>query len=347
MTQPSTSDDRLFNAELVAEEAQLAEVNAEQSAVLSNSNQPAIVHPNFDPRRLPIDPARSLSDIPEPARRLNGQLHRLYGNAAHFYQPNEDHLSKWQLIASEVLAEHLSLLSAAKLIELPTSFYHNHSEQPLLSSLNEMILLDMSDIQQTIRTYPTLSRYGFSIVDDSIVGDLIAGDIDGNKAINTKATAKSKASAATLSLRALTKNYDPDELLSSLYADDWQVILQPQQFETGAGSLATDIMACSVTVHALKQCSSRKSINHSYSAAQICQHIRSYLLSQIICEPTQRHAYRQIRIFTGHVIVAAHYLGWDIQVSHDGQCYFNISSRCGLLTRYPDMQDYDINGWSS
>ncbi|SLJ85517.1 hypothetical protein [Psychrobacter sp. DAB_AL43B] len=342
MTQPSTSDDRLFNAELVAEEAQLAEVNAEQSAVLSNSNQPAIVHPNFDPRRLPIDPARSLSDIPEPARRLNGQLHRLYGNAAHFYQPNEDHLSKWQLIASEVLAEHLSLLSAAKLIELPTSFYNNHSEQPLLSPLNEMTLLDMSDIQQTIRTYPTLSRYGFSVVDD-----LIAGDIDGNKAINTKATAKSKASAATLSLRALTKNYDPDELLSSLYADDWQVILQPQQFETGAGSLATDIMACSVTVHALTQCSSRKSINHSYSAAQICQHIRSYLLSQIICEPTQRHAYRQIRIFTGHVIVAAHYLGWDIQVSHDGQCYFNISSRCGLLTRYPDMQDYDINGWSS
>lgn len=331
MTQPFTSDEGLFSVDFVAE-GQFANNNTAQSAVLFSSDQPAIVHPNFDPTQVPLDPARPLTDIPEPARRLNGQLRRLYGNAARFYQPDKDSLSKWSLIASEALAEHLSLLNAAKLIALPDSFYHNHSEQPLMSSLNEMVLLDMSDIQQAIRAYPRLNRYGFSEVE--------TGDVD--KDIN----AKTKASAA-LSLRTLTKRYNPDELLNSIYADDWHVILQPQQFELGEGSLATDTMACSVAVHALKQCSRRKSINHSYSAAQICQHIRSYLLSQSICEPAQRHAYRQIRIFAGHVIIAAHHLGWNIQLSSDGHCYFDLSSRCGLLIRYPNMQDYDINGWSS
>ena len=199
-----------------------------------------------------------------------------------------------------------------------------------------MALLDISDIQQAIRAYPKLSRYGFLPADST-------EDVKNNQ---IEVSAKNKMSAA-LSLRALTKRYNPDELLSSMYADDWHVILQPQQFDTGKGSLATDIMACSVAVYVLKQCSSRKSINHSYSAAQICQYVRSYLLSQVIVNPTQSHAYRQIRVFAGHIIVAAHYLGFEIQVCADGQCYFNLSSRCGLLTRYPNMQDYDINGWSS
>ena len=340
MTQPFISDDGLFSADFAAE-GQYAKSNAQQSASLSasdNSKKPAIVHPNFDPTQLALDPARPMTDIPEPARRLNGQLRRLYGNAARFYQPDNNSLSKWDVIASETLAEHLSLLSAAKLIALPDSFYHNHSEQPLLSSLYEMILLDMSDIQKAIRAYPKLSRYGFLPADDN--------NLKSNRNDNTQEADKNKMSAA-LSLRALTKRYNPDELLSSMYADDWHVILQPQQFDTGEGSLATDIMACSVAVYVLKQCSSRKSINHSYSAAQICQYVRSYLLSQVIVNPTQRHAYRQIRIFAGHIIVAAHHLGFDVQVSTDGQCYFNLSSRCGLLTRYPNMQDYDINGWSS
>lgn len=328
MTQPSTSDDGLSSADSMAEE-QFAEGYAEQSAHLANSQQPAIVHPNFDPKRLPLDPARPLTDIPEPARRLNGQLRRLYGSSARFYQPKTDRLSKWALVASEALAEHLSLLSAAKLIELPESFYHNHSDQPLLSPLTDMTLLDMADIQRALQAYPKLTRYGFARVDSINIDNNI------NKPLKTE------------SLRALTRRYNPDELLNSVYADDWQVVLQPQQFDSGAGSLATDIMACSVAVHALKQCSTRKTINHSYSAAQICQHLRSYLLSQIVFEPAQRHAYRQVRLFTGHIIVAAYHLGWDIQVSHDGQCYFTISSRCGLLTRYANMQDYDINGWSS
>ena len=329
MTQPSTSDDCLSNASFIAAEDQLAEGHAEQSANLANSQQPAIVHPNFDPKRLPLDPARPLTDIPEPARRLNSQLRRLYGSSTRFYQPNTDSLSKWALMASEALAEHLSLLSAARLVELPESFYHNHSEQPLLASLTDMTLLDMADIQRAIQAYPKLSRYGFLATDN----------------INTDNNIKKLL--ASESLRALTKRYNPDELLNSVYADDWQVILQPQQFDSGEGSLATDLMACSVAIHALKQCSTRKTINHSYSAAQICQHLRSYLLSQIVFEPAQRHAYRQVRLFTGHIIVAAYYLGWDIQVNSDGQCYFNISSRCGLLTRYANMQDYDINGWSS
>ena len=341
MTQPFIPDDGLFSADFTAE-GQIANSNAQQSAALSasaNSKKPAIVHPNFDPTQLALDPARQMTDIPEPARRLNRQLRRLYGNAARFYQPDNNSLSKWDVIASESLAEHLSLLSAAKLIALPDSFYHNHSEQPLLSSLNEMVLLDMSDIQKAIRAYPKLSRYGF-------LPAYSTEDVKGNRDSKATVAAKNKMSAA-LSLRALTKRYNPDELLSSMYADDWHVILQPQQFDTGEGSLATDIMACSVAVYVLKQCSSRKSINHSYSAAQICQHVRSYLLSQVIVNPTQRHAYRQIRIFAVHIIVAAHHLGFDVQVSTDGQCYFNLSSRCGLLTRYPNMQDYDINGWSS
>ena len=329
MTQHSTSDDGLSSADFMAAEEQFAEGHAEQSANLANSQQPAIVHPNFDPKRLPIDPARPLTDIPEPARRLNGQLRRLYGRSTRFYQPKTDSLSKWALVASEALAEHLSLLSAAKLIELPESFYHNHSDQPLLSPLTDMTLLDMADIQRALQAYPKLTRYGFARVDSINIDNNI------NKPLKTE------------SLRALTRRYNPDELLNSVYADDWQVVLQPQQFDSGAGSLATDIMACSVAVHALKQCSTRKTINHSYSAAQICQHLRSYLLSQIVFEPAQRHAYRQVRLFTGHIIVAAYHLGWDIQVSHDGQCYFTISSRCGLLTRYANMQDYDINGWSS
>ena len=329
MTQHSTSDDGLSSADFMAAEEQFAEGHAEQSAHLANSQQPAIVHPNFDPKRLPIDPARPLTDIPEPARRLNGQLRRLYGRSTRFYQPKTDSLSKWALVASEALAEHLSLLSAAKLIELPESFYHNHSDQPLLSPLTDMTLLDMADIQRAQQAYPKLTRYGFARVDSINIDNNI------NKPLKTE------------SLRALTRRYNPDELLNSVYADDWQVVLQPQQFDSGAGSLATDIMACSVAVHALKQCSTRKTINHSYSAAQICQHLRSYLLSQIVFEPAQRHAYRQVRLFTGHIIVAAYHLGWDIQVSHDGQCYFTISSRCGLLTRYANMQDYDINGWSS
>jgi len=322
MTQPFTSDDRLSSAPLLSWQGKGAEGSVGRLSNLPDSEQPAIVHPNFDPNQTPLDPARPLRDIPEPTRRGNGQLRRLYGKSVRFTQPNEDSLSKWRLIGSEALAEHLALLNAAKLITLPDSFYHNYSEQPLLSSFEHMTLLDMADIQRAVRHYPNLNRYGFTESETTV-------DDKKNK------------------LQKTANSYDPDELLSSLYADDWQVILQPQQFEGGEGSLATDIMACSVAVHALKQCPTRKSINQSYSAGQICEYVRSYLLSQLSIAPMQRNQYRQIRLFAGHIIVAAYHLGWDVQIRADGECYFNISSRCGLLTRYANMPDYHINGWSS
>ncbi|MGM8900287.1 hypothetical protein ACS8FC_16860, partial [Psychrobacter sp. 1Y4] len=192
MTQPSTSDDRLSHANLAAEGSKLTEGDAVQSSMLADSQQPAIVHPNFDPKRSPLDPARPLSDIPEPARRLNGQLRRLYGNSTRFYQPNADSLSKWSLIASEALAEHLSLLKAAQLVDLPDSFYQNRSDQPLLSPLSEMTLLDMSDIQQAIRAYPKLNRYGFGSADSDEIAEPNNND-------NVK--------ESSASLRALIKRY--------------------------------------------------------------------------------------------------------------------------------------------
>ena len=132
MTQPSTSDNRIPSAELTAVGDKLAEGHSDTATTFPNSERPAIVHPNFDPSQSPIDPARPLSDIPEPARQLSGQLRRLYGSSARFYQPDEDGLSKWDLIASEALAEYVSLLNAAQLVEFPDSFYQNNSDQRLL-----------------------------------------------------------------------------------------------------------------------------------------------------------------------------------------------------------------------
>lgn len=351
MTQPFTSDNSLPNTPLISGQSNLVEDSAGRALQLADSAQPAIIHPNFDPMQTPLDPARSLTDIPEPARRMNGQLRRLYGKSTHFYQPKAESLSKWQLMASEPFAEHLALLTAGKLIALPDSFYRHYqssNSQPLLSSLEDMTLLDIADIQQIINQYPQLTRYGFRADDKSdkcLDSSSNGNDTDNNSFKNSTSAIPNDKKPVTL--REVAKSYNPDELLNSLYADDWQVVLQPEQFETGMGSLVTDIMACSVAVHALRQCTTRKSINQSYSAVQICQYVRSYLLSQVCRLPARRYQYRQIHLFTGHIIVAAAYLDWDMQVQDDGQCYFNLSSRCGLLTRYANMQDYDINGWIS
>ena len=322
MTQPFMSDDGLSTVAHSIVQDKGIQDGAESMFQAVASDYPAMVHPNFDPKQTPLDPARPLSDIPEPARLVNSQINRLYGKSKRFMASNETTLSKWRLIGSEPLAEHLALLTAAKLIELPDSFYQNYSEQPLLSSLESMRLLDIVDIQRAIKAYPNLGRYGFS-------------------------PSKSLSHKSDQSLTRPNVSHDPDQLLNSLYAEDWQVILQPQLFETEEGHLATDIMACSVAVHALQQCQTRKSINQSYTATQICAYLRSYLLSQLSLAPSQRSQYRHIRLFTGHIIVAAYYLGWEIEVCDDGECYFNVSSRCGLLTRYPNLTDYYINGWVS
>lgn len=315
MTQSSTSATSVqpaVVADSAAEDATASELNKARQLPQS----PAIRHPNFDPAKTPIDPARPLTDIPEPVPSSNRQLRQIYKQAAPI--PPKDSakiaakLSKWALIESEPLAEHLALMSAAHLMELPASFYYNHSEQPLLPSLANMILLDMADIQAALRAYPLLTRYGM-------------------------ASANERAESS--------HRYDADELLNGDYADDWELLLYPERFDSGEGSLGTDIIACSVAVHALSQCETRKTINTSYSAADLCQYLRSYLLSQLQIVPLRRQQYRQIRLFPGHVIVAAHYLGWLIQVSEDGECHFNLSSRCALLSRYPNMSEYTINGW--
>ena len=331
MTHPFTSDKCLPKAQLNRAKNQRAEDSFESMRV-PDSNQPAIVHPNFDPKQTPLDPARSLSDIPEPARRVNSQLRRLYNHSAKMHEPTQRQLSKWSLMASQPFAEHLALLSAAKLIELPHSFYHNNSTQVLLADIEQMTLLDLADIQRAMHYYPTLTRFGFLVAQPKP---------------KPKLKTDFKLADTSTSFRALLKRYNPDELLNSIYADDWQVILQPQDFETGLGSLATDIIACSVAVNALQQCATRQSINKSYSAEQICHYVRSYLLSQLNNVPANSYLYRQIRIFSGHIIVAAYHLGWEIQIDNDNNSYTNISSRCSLLSRYANMQDYAINGWSS
>ena len=324
MTHSYTSDPSLPNSSALTGLGGEVEGKVEL-ADLAHHQQPAIIHPNFDPKQTPLDPARSLIDIPDPTRRENGQLRRLYGKLPRFSSTNDERLSKWDLLASEPFAEHLALLSAARLIELPNSFYHYNAtnEHRLLTSIGTMRLLDMTDIQKVIADYPQLTRFGF---------------------LTTKT--KTHASDESGAGQVQRKRSNADELLNSLYFDDWQVILQPEDFETGAGNLATDIMACSVAVHALKQCSTRKTINKSYSATQICHYVRSYLLSQLTPAPASRRQYRQIRLFSGHIIMAAQHLGWDMQLDNRGRCYFNISSRCALLNRYANMQDYAINGWS-
>ena len=326
MTQPSTSLTSVQPAVVANSDAEATSITALNKA-RQLEKSPAIRHPNFDPAKTPIDPARPLTDIPEPVPSSNRQLQQIYKKALPV--PSKDStelaakLSKWALIESEPLAEHLALLSAAQLIELPASFYNNHSEQPLLPSLASMTLLDMADIQSALTAYPKLTRYGMSQEPQEPKG-------------------RRRKSPAVIDHR-----YDADELLNGDYADDWELLLYPERFDSGEGVLGTDIISCSVAVHALSHCETRKTINTRYSATDLCQYLRSYLLSQLQIVPLRRQQYRQIRLFVGHVIVAAHYLGWSIQVSEEGECHFNVSSRCSLLSRYPNMSDYAINGWST
>lgn len=316
-----------------------------QAKSKSKSKAKPVRHPNFDPSKHPIDPARAMSDIPEPVRRNAKQIKQL------IYQQSsaavDERLlseaeettaaSKWDLLKSPSFAEHLQLLQAARLIALPHGFYHNHSEQPLLSSLASMILLDMADIAAAMRAYPQLSRFGMLPAQ--------------------QCSAQAQAQV------------DADEISNAEMAEDWEVILHPERFDTGVGSLATDIMACSVAVHVLSRCPTRQTVNQRYGVDDICQHMRSYLLSQCRQLPQRRHEWRRIALYAGHVLVAAHYLGFIIQTpqqnkpmatksvttkamppaglssSHILHSHLNVSSRCGLLVRYPNIRAYYINGW--
>lgn len=340
MTQSSTSHQRLSSVGAVLSQDE-PHSKSVSSAAQGHDCQPVTVHPNFNPALMPPDPARALTDIPEPARRVNRQLRRLYGKTSRPQSSSIETASQWQLVASQPFAEHLELLQAARLMVLPDSFYKKHNpkkSQPLLTPLTHLQLLDLAEITRAIAQLPRLTRYG-------ILGDKKADTETHKNAKNHKDENLKNKTPSTF--RAIIKQFDNDELLSAKYADDWQVILQPQQFEAGEGSLATDIMACSVAVHALQQSNTRKSINQRYSASDICEYVRHYVLSQVLITPAQRYAYRQIRVFEGHIIVAAIHLGWQLQVCADGQCYFNLSSRSSLLTRYANMQDFIINDWQT
>lgn len=384
MTQPSTTDSDQLSASPRAQGEK-----TKSSVSMLAQDRPAVRHPNFDPDRTPIDPARPLTDIPDPVPNHSAQLERLFAQSSvkqhndqrshlsqersssfvstttkhtdeiRFAQERLAHASKWALIASEALADHLALLSAARLIELPDSFYHNHSTQPLLMPMTTLPLLDMSDIHAALRDYPQLTRYGLQQKPSPRCSEPASREAQPKLPATTSASVTTELADELYGEHSVSQQlgFDHDELLNSNYADDWEVILYPERFDsassTNMGSLATDVIACSAAVFILQQCPTRKSINSRYSARDICQYMRSYLLSQLSQlsqlrrSQTNEQLFRQIRLFAGHVIVAAHYLGWDIQISEDGEVFFNISSRCGLLSRYPNITEYHINGWSS
>lgn len=365
------------------------------------TNYAGVVHPNFDPNQTPLNPDRPLTDMPAPAPRLQDALRHLLDlepkdmEALNLSQksideslgklevvtPDFSQASMWELIASPELASHLELLQVGGLIDLPKQFFKSaevssiappssknnkidaesdkyrdkevcHTfenddkhRNHLLAPLTQMRLLDLSDIHNVCMAYPALTRYGFK---------------DNLDETNSREDDRSCTSSWP----------QMPEMINDIFAPSWELILYPERFDNGIDSLSTDILACSVAVHILKQCHTRKSINKSITAHQICQHMRSYVLSQCNIHPQFETQYRQIRLFVGHVVVAAKYLGFDIKCNESkslvatnemanglnaindktqniGQSiYINLSSRSALLTRYPNISNYYINGWS-
>lgn len=136
-----------------------------------------------------------------------------------------------------------------------------------------------------------------------------------------------------------------DDIVNLDNVADWEIIFYPERFDEGQGNLSTDILACSIAVHVLQQCPTRQTINEKITVEDICDYIRSYQLSQCLLVPSLREQLRHTPIYVGHVIVAAHYLGWQIEQDEKDEVHFNIGSRCGLFARYPRLGDYYINGW--
>ena len=323
-----------------------------QSLLQNQIEYSGMRHPNFHSSMAAVNPDRPLTDIPEPAPRYQPNLEKLL--SMHKAAPKGeriDEASMWSLIASPELASHLDLLQLGGLINLPNHFFEpkSNSEAKILSPLTQMSLLDMSDIYQVCAKYPTLTRYGFKRSSDT-------RSSDSQKLISTKPEI-SESSASSLSAVM-------PEMINDLFAPSWETILYPERFDNEVDSLTTDILACSVAVHILKQCQTRQSINRSLTAKQICQHMRSYVLSQCNEHPQFEKQYRQIRLFEGHVVVAASYLGFDVihankhssasTVNNKGETsvnlgqaiYLNVSSQSSLFIRYPNLSSYYINGWS-
>ena len=269
------------------------------------------------------------------------------------FNDNENHkktklCSPWQLIESPALSSYIELLELAGLIKLPASFYrHPHADQakellrPLYPLSEKAAALDMVDISSVITQYPLLTRYG---IGQQRPRDCYQQLLKPNKSQQqvVKSNPPPLNNVQTQSERLAMVM---PEMLNDGFAPDWEVILYPERFDNEVDSLATDILACRLAVHILGQCETRQTINRRLSAQQICQYMRSYLLSQ--CHFARRDAeeYRHIRLYAGHVIVAAVYLGWQVQISADNKVYFAVSSRSALFTRYPNLSEYYINGW--
>lgn len=312
-------------------------------------------HPNFNCSAATLNPDRPLTDIPEPAPRYQQSLNELlsvYGlKSSDMEDPQK--ASMWDLIASPELASHLELLQLGGLIHLSEHFFEpkDSSHAPLLSPLTEMNLLDLSDIYQICLKYPNLTRYGFK---QSLQTEQSR---EGQKTSASKSDMGEDNSCSKIAA-------DMPEMINDLFAPSWETILYPERFDNSVDSLTTDILACSTAVHILKQCQTRQSLNRSLTAKQICQHMRSYVLSQCNMNPQFEKQYRQIRLFEGHVVVAASYLGLKMvharkhsstaSMNDKGQTssnlgqaiYLNVSSQSALFTRYPNISSYYINGWS-
>lgn len=323
-----------------------------QSLLQNQIEYSGMRHPNFHSSMATLNPDRPLTDIPEPAPRYQQSLGKLLSMYdVSIKEKKVDKASMWALIASPELASHLDLLQLGGLINLPNQFFEpkSNSEAKILSPLTEMSLLDLSDIYQVCAKYPTLTRYGFKRSSDKRISD-------SQKLISTKPAITDTSISSLFSAMP--------EMINDLFAPSWEAILYPERFDNEVDSLTTDILACSVAVHILKQCQTRQSINRSLTAKQICQHMRSYVLSQCNEHPQFEKQYRQIRLFEGHVVVAASYLGFDVvhaskhssasTVNNKGETsgnlgqaiYINVSSHSSLFIRYPNLSSYYINGWS-
>lgn len=318
-------------------------------------------------------------------------------------QSNYKNASMWALIASPALASHLELLQLGGLINLPARFFEpiisstsqlsiaskdssletdsntalNNDKNTtlnndvssnkrhltsdikapfeLLSPLTEMSLLDMSDIHRVCAEYPNLTRYGFN-------GSYTKAPSIEERVNRRHEPVHNNETSPSDSIADLAASMP--EMINDIFAPNWELILYPERFDNGVDSLTTDTLACSVAVHILKQCQTRQTVNRGVTAHQICQHMRSYVLSQCNIYPQFEQQYRQIRLFVGHVVVAARYLG--LKITHATQhaqasntntkgepsvnlgqpIYINISSRAALLNRYPNISSYYINGWS-
>lgn len=264
-------------------------------------------HPNFDTKQNPIDPNLPLTCINDPINRPSPTLAQFYQQTK-TSQPTKKSktskkagISQWDLVQSPSLLTHLNQLQKQQLIHIPKHFHQNDS-RPLLPPLTNVSLIDLAEIQAILRQHHGLTHFGFMPSQDTDDSALPFCSIPSN---NTQSLS------------------------------DWQAILCPK---SPTSDIALDILPVSITAFILSHCTTRKSMNTQLCDGDICQYVRSYLLSQ--CQYYhQTDGIKGLQIFRGHVIIAAIYLGWKMHKHQTGKCHFNVSSRSVLFTRYPNFHD--------